>query len=295
MVRMKILPIDLSHPLVAGAKLQAIFRFVKWQLKSRIFSRDFIHRWVAESKFYVRNGETGLTQNIYVGLHEFADMCFLLHLLRKEDQFIDVGANSGSYSILAGSVIGARVLALEPIPSTYTRLVANFNLNCIESPSETMNLGLGSLPGSLYMTSSLDTTNKIVFDHDSVRTIKVDIKTLDLVAADLIPTLIKIDVEGWESEVIRGGFETLQKPSLVALILELNESGERYGYFDNNILEILNDFGFQPHSYDPFRRTLQLLPGKNPKGGNTIFIKKREEVIRKIKSAPKREILGNWI
>jgi FkbM family methyltransferase len=292
---MKLLPIDLSHPLVAGAKLQAIFRFVKWQIKSRIFSRDFIHEWVDGSKFYVKKSETGLTQNIYVGLHEFSDMCFLLHLLRKEDRFIDVGANSGSYSILAGSVIGAKVLALEPIPSTYSRLVANFNLNCIESPSKAMNVGLGSLPGSLYMTSSLDTRNQIIFNQDSVGTIRVDIKTLDLVSFDLIPTLIKIDVEGWESEVIRGGFETLRKPSLVALILELNESGERYGYFDNDILEVLNDFGFQPHSYDPFRRTLQQLPGKNSGGGNTIFIKNQEEVIRRIKTAPKREILGNWI
>ena len=292
---MKILPIDFSHPLVADAELQAIFRFVKWQIKSRIFRRDFIHRWVAESKFYVKNGETGLTQNIYVGLHEFSDMCFLLHLLRKEDQFIDVGSNSGSYSILAGSVIGARVLALEPIPSTYIRLVANFNLNCIESPSETMNIALGSLPGSVYMTSSFDTTNQIVFDQDSVQSIKVDIKTLDLVASDLVPTLIKIDVEGWEAEVIRGGFETLQNPSLVALILELNESGERYGFFDRDILEVLSDFGFRPYSYDPFRRTLQQLPGKNPGGGNTIFIKNKEEVIRKLKTAPKREILGTWI
>lgn len=292
---MKILPIDFSHPLVSDAELQTIFRFVKWQIKSRIFTRDFIHEWVEGSRFYVKNGETGLTQNIYVGLHEFADMCFLLHLLRKEDQFIDVGANSGSYSILAGSVIGARVLALEPIPSTYTRLVANFNLNCIESPSEAMNLGLGSSPGSLYMTSSLDTMNQIVFDKDSARSIQVDIKTLDLVASDLIPALIKIDVEGWESEVIRGGFDTLRNPSLVALILELNESGERYGYFDNDILEVLNNFGFQPHTYDPFRRTLQQIPGKNPKGGNTIFIRNEQEVISKIKTAPKREILGTWI
>jgi len=292
---MKILPIDFSHPLVADAKLQAILRFVKWQIKSRIFPRDFIHSWVAGSKFYVKNGETGLTQNIYVGLHEFADMCFLLHLLRKEDSFIDVGANSGSYSILAGSVIGARVLALEPIPSTYKRLVANFNLNSIENPSRAMNLGLGSSPGSLYMTSSLDTTNQIVFDKDSVRSIQVEIKTLDVVASDLIPTLIKIDVEGWESEVIRGGFETLRNPGLIALILELNESGERYGYFDNEILEVLYDFGFQPHSYDPFRRTLQQLPGKNPMGGNTIFIRNEAEIIRKIKTAPKREILGTLI
>ena len=292
---MKFLPIDFSHPLVVDAKLLAVFRFVKWQIKSRIFRRVFIHKWVDGSKFYVRKGETGLTQNIYVGLHEFTEMCFLLHLLREEDQFVDVGANSGSYSILAGSVIGARVLAVEPIPSTYTRLVANFNLNCIESPSKTVNLGLGSVPGSLYMTSSLDTMNQIVCDKELIGSTQVDIQTLDLVTSDLIPTLIKIDVEGWETEVIRGGIDTLQKPSLLALILELNESGQRYGYFDDQILEVLKDFGFQPHTYDPFRRIVKQIPGKNPEGGNTIFIRNEQEVTRRIQTAQKREILGTWI
>jgi len=45
------------------------------------------------SKFLVKTGETGLTGNIYTGLHEFPDMGFLLHFLRAEDLFVDIGAN----------------------------------------------------------------------------------------------------------------------------------------------------------------------------------------------------------
>lgn len=291
----KILPIDFNHPLVAANKLRAIFRFINWQLKSRLFPQDFIHWWVAGSKFYVKKGETGLTQNIYAGLHEFSDMCFLLHLLRKEDHFIDVGANSGSYSILAGAVMGARVLAVEPIPSAYERLVSNFKLNGIESPSKAMNVGLGSMPGSLFMTNHLDCTNQIIFSQDTFTSIKVDIETLDIVTSDLIPTLIKIDVEGWELEVIRGGLETLQNPKLMAIILELNESGLRYGFSDDQILESLSEFGFQPYSYDPFERILILLQGKNLLSGNTIFIRDVKEVTRRIRTAPRFEILGNLI
>ena len=292
---MKIFPVDLNHPLVRDKKLQAIFRFVKWQIKSRIFQREFVHGWVSGAKFYVRNGETGLTQNIYVGLHEFNDMCFLLHLLRKNDTFIDVGANSGSYSILAGSIIGARTLALEPIPSTYIRLVANFELNGIESPSQAINVGLGAVSGSAYMTSQFDTTNQIILDDNSSHSIKVEIKTLDEVASHKNPTLIKIDVEGWESEVLRGGFETLRNPSLLAIILELNDSGKRYGYLDSEILRGLEELGFQPISYDPFGRALKQLTGKNPLGGNTIFIRNELEIVERIENSPERDILGSWI
>ena len=117
-------------------------------------------------------------------------MCFLLHLLRKNDTFIDVGANSGSYSILAGSIIGARTLALEPIPSTYIRLVANFELNGIEIPSQAINVGLGAVSGSAYMTSQFDTTNQIILDDNSSHSIKVEIKTLDEVASHKNPTLL---------------------------------------------------------------------------------------------------------
>ena len=292
---LKILPIDFNHPLVTRAKLKTFIRFVKWQIKSRIFHSNLVHSWVADSKFYVKKGETGLTQNIYVGLHEFNDMCFLLHLLRKEDNFIDVGANSGSYSILAGSVIGARVLALEPIPSTYLRLVSNFELNGIKSPSEARNIGIGSSPGKIYMTSFLDTTNRIVFDNESGQSIEVDIETLDLVASNIIPKLIKIDVEGWESEVIRGGSDILSNQGLLALIIELNESGQRYGFSDSEILERLGRFGFYPYSYEPFERTLKLLQGKNRNGGNTIFIRNLEEVNRRIQTSTRIEIFGNLI
>jgi hypothetical protein len=49
-------------------------------------------------------GMTGATQNIYVGLQEFVDIMLTLHFLRKGDLFLDMGANVGSYTILASGV-----------------------------------------------------------------------------------------------------------------------------------------------------------------------------------------------
>ena len=55
---------------------------------------------------------TGATQNIYCGLQEFEEMAFLLHFLRKDDLPLDIGANIGSYTILAASSVGARTMAI---------------------------------------------------------------------------------------------------------------------------------------------------------------------------------------
>jgi hypothetical protein len=108
------------HPLNRERKLKSIVRFAKWQVGSRLVPGAVVHDWINGSKFLVKNGETGLTGNIYTGLHEFPDMGFLLHVLRGEDLFVDVGANVGSYTILACSVVGARGFAFEPVPSTYS-------------------------------------------------------------------------------------------------------------------------------------------------------------------------------
>lgn len=289
---MKMFNIDFSHELVKNRRLNAFSRFVLWQVKSRMFRRDFVYKWIEDSKFYVKNGETGLTQNIYVGLAEFEDMMLVLHSLRENDCFFDIGANSGSYSILGGAVVGAHVVAIEPVRETYERLLRNLNLNRLESSSSALNVGLGAESGFLTMTSALDTINKIVVGKTHNATTRVEIKTLDEISVNMSPTLIKIDVEGWETEVLRGGYKTLQNPKLLGLILELNQSGLRYGFSDTGILDLLRDFDFQPYSYDPLSRTLKSLEGKNPKGGNTIFIRNEVEMMKRIKVAPKRAVLG---
>jgi FkbM family methyltransferase len=289
---MKIFHIDFNHELVRTNRLKAFTRFVLWQGKSRVFRRDFVHNWIGGSKFYVKNGETGLTQNIYVGLAEFEDMIFLLHCLQENDYFFDIGSNSGSYSILGGAVAGANVVAIEPVRETYERLIRNLALNHLESTTSALNVGLGAESGFLFMTSALDTTNRIVVGETAGATTRVEIKTLDEISLNVCPTLIKIDVEGWETEVLRGGRETLQMPNLLGLILELNESGLRYGFSDNGILDLLRDFDFHPYSYDPFSRSVKRLDGKNLKGGNTIFIRDEVEIMKRIKVAPRRDVLG---
>ncbi len=72
---------------------------------------EVIVHWIGGTRLAARRGMTGLTGNIYAGLHEFADMAFLLHFLRPSDLFADVGANVGSYTILASGVVRCPTVA----------------------------------------------------------------------------------------------------------------------------------------------------------------------------------------
>jgi hypothetical protein len=115
----------IRHPLNREHKLQAIIKFLRWQIGSRIAPGAIVYQWVNGSKFIVRPGETGLTGNVYCGLHEFADMAYVLHVLEPDDLFIDIGANVGSYTILACAAKQARGYCFEPIPSTFEKLMEN--------------------------------------------------------------------------------------------------------------------------------------------------------------------------
>ena len=78
------------HPLTCDAPMRAWLRFAKWQLTSRLHDEVLID-WVEGQRLVVRNGMTGATQNVYVGLHEFLDMMVPLHFSERAICFLTSG------------------------------------------------------------------------------------------------------------------------------------------------------------------------------------------------------------
>lgn len=274
-------------------KIRAIIDFLKWQVGSRLVPGAIVYDWINGSKFLVRVGETGLTGNIYTGLHEFSDMSFLLHYLRPEDLFVDVGANVGSYTILACSAIGARGIAFEPVPITYSKLKDNIRLNRLDETVTCINKGVGAQPGTIAFTVDCDTTNHALAENEQTdNSALISVTTLDTVLGNETPALIKIDVEGYESPVLEGATQVLQKDSLSAVIMELNGSGTRYGFDEEKVASAMFDLDFRAYSYDPFARRLIPLSSKNSSSGNTLFLRNLPLVEKRLRSAPTIAILG---
>lgn len=288
-----------SHPLNQRSKFKAIIGFIRWQVGSRLVPGPVLIDFVNDSKLLVGKGMTGATGNLYNGLHEFEEMGFLLHLLRQEDLFVDVGANIGSYTILASSALGARSISFEPIPSAFDWLKRNVAVNGATQYVELKNMGVGSKSGRLLFTANQDTTNHVILSSSIEAlgdNISVDVDTLDHLLGDTHPALLKIDVEGFETEVLDGAHRILSSNSTHAVIMEINGSGVQYGHSDEQLLKKMIEYGFKTFSYDPFKRKLISLKNNKASGsGNTLFIKNVDFVVDRLATAAPFIVRGRSI
>lgn len=284
----------LSHPLSRRNRLAAVGRFLRWQIGTIVLRKPVIVDFVDNSKLVVTRGMAGATCNVYCGLHEFEDMAFVLHCLREGDLFCDVGANVGSYTVLASAVVGARSLTFEPIPSTFARLMDNIHVNRIATLVKPMNIGLGSESGTLQFTTGQDAVNRVLFDgEDCLGSISVEVSKLDDVVQDT-PSVIKIDVEGFESQVLAGAQGTLKDSRLLAVLVELRGHGDKYGSQEDAIHGDLLRIGFQTCTYDPFQRELSVTDDRN-REGNTLYVRDYEAVAKRLKEAPPFTVIGRTI
>lgn len=282
----------LKHPLSSLDRRAALARYLKWQIGSRLVPGPVLVPLIGHASLIVSPGMTGATQNIYNGLSDFSDCALLLHLLRKEDLFVDIGANVGVYTVLASGVVGASSIAIEPVPSTFTRLCANLQVNDIVSRAIAHNVGLSREAGTLRFTSDRDTANHVAPENWSGPTIAVPVATLDEVLNGRGPTLIKIDVEGWESQVFAGAKSTLDSSPLLALIVEMDSTTATMNDNDDAVDRTLRHHGFATYSYDPFTRSLTMLPGKNRVSANTLYLRNPERVQAILSAAPVFEVNG---
>ncbi|HBH23559.1 MAG TPA: FkbM family methyltransferase [Cytophagales bacterium] len=265
----KILKFILSHPIGSRKPLSSLYRFFKWQIFS-IFKVKNTFYWLSGARLITQKGMHAATGNYYVGLLDFEEMTFLLHFLHEEDLFLDVGANVGTYSILSSKIKAAKTISIEPVPTTFKYLKENITLNNVESIVQTHNIGLADKKGELFFSNTLGTINHVT--KNQTNAIKVEVKTLEEITIIDRPSILKIDVEGYEYFVLQGAKKVLQNNLLYAVIIELNSSGLRYGVSDEMIHQLLLSNSFYTYSYEPFSRKLVALDSFR-KSNNTIYIR----------------------
>ncbi|MFC9245975.1 FkbM family methyltransferase [Streptomyces sp. NPDC057136] len=132
----------------------------------------------------------------------------LFELARTARGFLDIGAFSGVYTLLACAANPRlRALAFEPNPNTAPLLRRNVEINGLQHRVTVVEKALSAAPGKARLSIPHDTTAASL-DASSVRSptssVEVAVTTADEVAAGLDVDLVKIDVEGLESEVMRG-------------------------------------------------------------------------------------------
>lgn len=292
----KLLRFVLSHPLNRNDRIRAISRLLRWQVASRLLPEaSFLLPFVASSGLLVRRGMTGATGNWYCGLDEAEDMGLVLHALRPGELFLDVGANIGSYSILAAAGVGARVHAIEPILDTFNNLMANISINNLDKLIHAHRLGLSDKEGHLFFTSNHDTLNHVLAAGEEATREEIPVTTMDELCKYQLPTLVKIDVEGHELAVLRGAKKIMTNPNLLGVIIELNGSGARYGIEDTDIDAWMIDKGFERCSYSPLDRKLSYKETNfqaSKTSGNSLYVRDFKALATRVSTAPQVEIVN---
>jgi FkbM family methyltransferase len=229
------------------------------------------------------------------GLGEYADMAFCLHLLREGDLFCDIGANAGVYTILAAHGARCKVIAAEPILGIFNLLMQNVYANGVQDLVDARCKAIGRESGFLNMTSSLWSLNHVV-DADGDGVVKVDVLTLDELMAGRVPTLIKIDVEGFEENVLLGATRTLHEAGLQAILIEMTNHTERYGHTTKDIRALLSNTGFLgPYWYSPNDRKLIPVGKPGPTKYNEIFVRDAVQAAARLTNPRRHEIHGTAI
>lgn len=153
---------------------------------------------------------------------------------RAGDVLFDIGANVGIYSMLAAtSNPEGTVVAVEPMPATFARLCENARVNglrnvrpyCVAISDRTglgtfnfASLSEGSSMHSLGASTATEQFGETVVFQSGIGVVTLD----DLAAVAGAPSLIKIDVDGGEDDVLAGAEGVLRDPTLRSILLEFN-------------------------------------------------------------------------
>ncbi|MEH2496233.1 FkbM family methyltransferase [Bradyrhizobium sp. AZCC 1678] len=234
-----------------------------WQGLDRVWMRGKLHGY--EMSLDLSNWSN--RQTYFLGrFYDLPTQLVLLSSLRPSDTFVDIGANEGMISLLASRLVGdhGRVLAFEPNPVPRAIFTSAIERNGIEN-IHVFSFGLGSREEVLTLkvpkgNSGEASFAKSNYSSNDLNKVECQLKVADGMLRAEAPRLIKIDVEGFEFNVLNGLSETL-KQHRPGLILEM--SGQLARNAETSLAEIstfLRDRHYRPYMLAiRSRRKLQLI------------------------------------
>jgi FkbM family methyltransferase len=194
-----------------------------------------------------------LSKIIYDGFEQ-EELNFVKNILKNGDVFIDIGANVGLFSLIASQCVGkeGQVIAFEPAPTTFNRLLENQELNNIKN-IDARNIGLSDELGELLFyvsdtgfdawNSFAPSTNNKLQKQIAVRVTNLDYELQNLDKAKI--KLVKIDVEGWEKYVLKGGEKFFKNFSPIVMVEFTDENTFNAGYSVHEIYDVMVGYGYE--------------------------------------------------
>ncbi|HSB52984.1 MAG TPA: FkbM family methyltransferase [Gemmatimonadales bacterium] len=213
---------------------------------------------------------------------------FFTNVLQPGDTVVDIGAHIGYFSLLAGRTVGptGRVYAFEPEPTNYRRLRDHLVQNGLDQV-QSFNVALGAVPGEAQMFVNADNDGgHALWDvarhrlcertRKEGKRIAVPMVVLDHVLSGLEPErgprLVKIDAEGMEYEILKGGLRTILGHAVPFVICEVNRFAlEQMGSSEGKLRQFMRLIGYQVSLLKPDGTGLQPLADDEFIASESVF------------------------
>jgi FkbM family methyltransferase len=191
----------------------------------------------------------------YLGFYEIGTLDIMRNCLKAGDVFVDIGSSVGLMSITASFVVGekGKVLSFEPDTKRYSDLLNSISTNK-RTNIKTYNFGLGSEKKSIKLykdrcsPSMIKGNNNAFSEIVEIRTIDEVLKIEKVCKVDFV----KIDVEGFEIEVLKGAKHLLSQSNAPMLCIECSRITNKNSI---NFPEAIFDFIKNINNYSVYQLT----------------------------------------
>lgn len=170
---------------------------------------------------------------------------------------LDIGANTGQFANRINEILpNVNIVSFEPIKKCYNELLQNTsNINikafhcALGDVEEQMEINISAHSPSSSLLKMADLHTEVFTGTNFVETELISVKRLDSVFSNLNiegKFMVKIDVQGFEDRVIKGGLETLKKADCILIETSFEELYKDQLLFDG-IYKLLIGIGFEFH------------------------------------------------
>ena len=267
---MKNHPHELLRTWVRGTAPRSLIGFIvalreirRDLVRSRYRGEEVIRN--IEGITYELNLDEGIDGSLYFdGYYERSTTRFLTAFVNDGMTVFEVGANVGSHTLLMGRLVGSgRVYAFEPTTYAFRKLHRNLELNTFVNVCAER-IALSDQPGERLICGLTDRSNLPFKASWRRRGKPATENTKDVIRFDTLDNyvahhkvaridLLKIDVDGYEARVIRGGLATLRRDHPL-LCIELAQSTlDRLGDDLQALLRTLREAGYAVYHLDSLK------------------------------------------
>lgn len=228
--------------------------------------------------------DKGVERSIFTtGSYEPGTLGVIESALKQGDRFLDIGANVGLMSLVAARCVGpsGRVDSFEPLPEIRNLLSQSITLNGFNNVV-LHDFALGSAPAQMTIYRHPEVNRgsaSLAWSNDVGAATTVNIQPLDDIAyrdTDQPIRMIKIDVEGWELEVLRGASAVLTRHPQPVVCIEFSQTHPLHGGNHLDMFRLMTGHGYEGFCLEKSKSTLSSLQlvteSSLPQHDNIFFV-----------------------